>query len=269
MPRHSCPFLDWEGVLAFAHRGGASEEPENTLPAFARAVALGYTYLETDAHVSSDGAVFAFHDDILDRVTDRSGRLCDLSAAEIEAADAGHTFTLDGGSTFPRRGQGVRVPRLAALLEEWPQVRVNIDAKSDAVVAPLVELLERMEALDRVCVGSFSDARIRRARRLAGSRLCTSMGPRAVAVARVASALSARMPTLGADALQIPVRGGGVTLASPRLVRAAHRAGLQVHIWTVDDAAEMERLLDLGVDGIMTDRPAVLREVLDRRGEWS
>lgn len=262
------PFLVWEGPLAFAHRGGAIEDPENTIPAFAGAVALGYTYVETDAHVSSDGVVFAFHDEALDRTTDRGGLIGALTAVEIEAADAGHTFTADGGDSFPWRGRGLRVPRLATLLETWPQVRVNIDAKSDAVVGPLIDLLRRMDGLDRVCVGSFSDRRVARARCLAGPALCTSMGPRAVGAARLASLAVGRMPRMGADALQIPVRGGGVTLAEPRLVRAAHRAGLHVHVWTIDAEAEMEHLLDIGVDGIMTDRPAALRAVLERRGQW-
>jgi glycerophosphoryl diester phosphodiesterase len=251
-----------------AHRGGAGEEPENTLPAFARAVELGYTFLETDAHVSIDGVVFAFHDDVLDRVTDGTGRLSELLAARIEEADAGYAFSPDGGLSFPRRGQGITVPRLAGLLDAWPHVRVNIDAKSDEVVAPLVALIQRMNVHDRVCVGSFSDARLRRFRRLMSGRVCTSMGPRGISRARVASWVSGRVPRQGADALQIPPQAGRVTLAEPRLVRAAHRSGLQVHVWTIDEAPEMERLLDIGVDGIMTDRPALLREVLGRRGQW-
>jgi glycerophosphoryl diester phosphodiesterase len=209
----------------------------------------------------------AFHDDILDRVTDGRGAINSLTAAEIEAADAGYHFSPDGGSTFPWRDRGVRVPRLTELLERWPHARINIDTKSDAVVAPLIALLAEMNAFDRVCVGSFSDARIARARRLAGGRLCTSMGPRAVTAARVAS-YSGRIPRLGADCLQIPVSIRGVRLVDHVMVRAAHRAGMAVHVWTIDDQAQMELLLDLGVDGIMTDRPGRLREVLRRRGAW-
>lgn len=263
------PFLDGPTPIAFAHRGGASDQPENTLGAFAAAVALGYRYLETDAHTSRDGAVFAFHDDVLDRVCDRAGRISDLTAAEVDAADAGYGFSPDGGRTFPHRGRGVRVPRLAELLEAWPDVRVNIDAKSDAVVEPLAGLLQRMGVLDRVCVGSFSDDRLARLRRIAGGALCTSMGPRAITVARLASWASRRMPRLGADCLQVPPTQGRFRLVDRTLVTAAHRAGLQVHVWTIDEAAEMEALLDLGVDGLMTDRPAVLRRVLEGRGRWT
>lgn len=262
------PFLEWPAPIAFAHRGGAGEYPENTMAAFAHAVEeLGYTYVETDVHLSRDGVVFAFHDDRLDRVTDRHGRLADLPAAEIEAADAGHAFTPDGGRTHPWRGKGLRVPRLADLLDAWPHVRVNIDAKSDAVVEPLIWLLRHHAAFDRVCVGSFSDARLARARRLAGERLCTSMGPRAVALAWAAARLG-RMVRLGADCLQVPLRSHGVGLVDRRMLRAAHAAGLPVHVWTVDDETEMATLLDLGVDGIMTDRPALLRRVLETRGQW-
>ena len=261
------PYLDAPLPLAFAHRGGAGAEPENTLPAFGRAVDLGYRWLETDAHVTRDGHVVAFHDDILDRVTDRRGAMSELPLDEVRAADAGWMFTGDGGRTFPRRGQGIRVPMLAEILESWPDVRVNIDAKSDGVVVPLASLLRRMGVLDRVCIGSFSDARLTRVRRLLGDSVCTSMGPRAVTAARIA-AWAGRMPRLGADCLQVPPRYGRLAIVDASLVRAAHSAGLQVHVWTIDEAGEMERLLDLGVDGLMTDRPEVLRDVLRARNVW-
>lgn len=237
------------------------------MPAFAAAIQMGYRYIETDVHVSRDGAVFAFHDDVLERVTDRAGRLSELTSEEIAAADAGYSFTNDGGATFPWRGNSIQVPRLEDILESWPDVRVNIDPKTDAVVEPLMRLLRHMNAFNRVCVGAFSDSRLRRVRQLAGGALCTSMGPRAVTVARLTSWIRF-MPRLDADCLQIPASHGRVRLAEAGLVGAAHRSGLQVHVWTVDDEAEMDALLDIGVDGLMTDRPAVLRAVLQRRGQW-
>ena len=260
-------FLDWPHPIPFAHRGGAGDQPENTMGAFDAAVRLGYTYLETDVHLTRDGAVMAFHDSVLDRVTDRSGAIAGSTAEEVEQADAGYTFTQDGGRTFPHRGLGVRVPRLDDLLDAWPQVRVNIDPKSDAVVAPLVEVLRRHGAFERVCVGSFSDARIAKARALSGDRICTSMGPRATAVAW-AACRSGRIPRQGADCLQIPTHTRGILLTTPALLRAAHRGGLKVHVWTIDDQGEMDRLLDIGVDGIMSDRIGVLRDVMQRRGCW-
>jgi glycerophosphoryl diester phosphodiesterase len=251
--------------FAIAHRGGAGELPENTIPAFDRAVALGYRHIETDAHVSSDGEVFAFHDDVLDHLTDRRGALSDVPAATIAGADAAFAFNAEHG--FPHRSAGFRVPSMREILTRWPEVFVNIDTKSDAVVEPLVRLLTEVGATERVCVGSFSDARIRRVRELTRGAVCTSMGPRALATAWLASR-TGRMPALGADCLQVPPRWGRMALVDQRLVRAAHAARLQVHVWTVDAVSEMQRLLDLGVDAVMTDLPAVLRDVLRGRGQW-
>ena len=262
-PRHA--FLGRGAPLAFAHRGGAGEAPENTLAAFATAVALGYRYLETDVHLTRDGVLVAFHDARLDRVTDRAGAIAELAIADVEAADAGHSFTPDGGLSFPFRGAGIRVPRLEELLARWPDARINIDPKSDACVAPLVALVERMAAWDRVCIGSFSDRRVARVRRLSGGRACTSMGPRAVAVARAAAG-GGRVPRQGADCVQVPIRFGRVGIVTDRFLRAAHRACLPVHVWTINDEATMHQLLDLGVDGLMTDQLGLLRDVLTARG---
>jgi glycerophosphoryl diester phosphodiesterase len=260
------PFLDHPTPIAIAHRGGAEELPENTLPAFDAAVELGYHHLETDAHLSSDGVVFSFHDHVLERITDRSGRLSAVSAAEIRAADAAYHFSPDGRS-FPLRGTGVRVPTMEEVLTRWPGVFVNIDTKSDAVVQPLIALLRRLNAYDRVCIGSFSDDRLRRVRRLSGGAVCTSMGPAGITAAWLASR-SGRMPRRQADCAQVPVRARRLVVVDRRFVEAAHGAGLQVHVWTIDDAAEMTSLLDLGVDAIMTDRPRLLRDVLTARGQW-
>ncbi len=208
----------------------------------------------------------AFHDPSLDRVTDRRGAIAALSIAEVETADAGHVFTLDGGRSFPFRGRGVRIPRLEELLLRWPEVRVNIDPKADECVEPLVALIDRLAAWDRVAFGAFSDRRLRRVRALSGGRACTSMGPRAVAVARIA-ARRGRMPRQGADCVQVPRRSGPLPIVTARFVDAAHRAGLPVHVWTVNDESAMHDLLDLGVDGIMTDRPRLLRDVLAARGQ--
>ena len=265
MDRRRHPFLDVPAPVAIAHRGGAEEAPENTLEAFGAAVAMGYRFLETDAHVTRDGVVVAFHDPCLDGLTDRRGAIASLPIAEVEAADAGFAFSPDGGRSFPFRGRGVRVPRLETLLLRWPDARVNIDPKDDACVEPLVALLDGLDAWDRVNVGSFSDRRLRRIRALSRGRACTSMGPRAVAVAR-AAALVGRMPRQGADCVQVPIRVGRIRIVTRGFVRAAHRAGLPVHVWTVNDPAAMRELLELGVDGVMTDRPRVLRDVLAERG---
>jgi glycerophosphoryl diester phosphodiesterase len=245
------PFLDHPGPLAFAHRGGAGEWPENTMPAFENAVSLGYRYLETDVHATADGVLVAFHDDHLDRVTDRSGLIGALPWSEVRRARVG----------------GEAIPLLEDLLGTWPEVRVNIDPKHDRAVDPLVAVIERTAAHDRVCVAAFSDARLARFRRLTAKRVCTGTGPREIARVRIA-AYGVPTGRTGAACMQVPVRHGRVVLVDRRVLAAAHRRDLPVHVWTIDDPVEMDRLLDLGVDGIMTDRPAVLKEVLQRRGQW-
>ena len=263
MDRH--PYLGNVTAIAIAHRGGAGEAPENTMPAFAAAYALGYRHVETDVHSTADGVVLAFHDDRLDRVTNQLGVIAELNATRIAQADAGYHFTTDQGQTHPFRGRGVRIPHLEEILAAWPDLRINIDPKHDDAVIPLVRLLDRTNAWDRVCVGSFSDVRTRRIRALSRGRACTSMGPRATALARISS-LARTVPMMGADCLQLPVRQYGVRLVDPLLVDAAHRRGLSVHVWTINTEDDMNRLLDIGVDGIMTDRPALLREVFAARG---
>jgi glycerophosphoryl diester phosphodiesterase len=252
-PNAAYPFLDWPGPIPFAHRGGASEAPENTMPAFEHAVRLGYRYLETDVHVTADGELLAFHDDRLDRVTDAVGVIAELPWATVQQA------RVDGREP---------IPRFEELLAAFPDARVNVDPKHDAAVEPLAEVLRRAGAVERVCVGAFSDRRLDRLRSLVGDHLCTSMGPRQVA--RLIAA-SRRLPGVGglrAPCAQLPTHQGRMPLVTDRLIATAHRLGIQVHVWTIDDRAEMARLLDLGVDGIMTDRPQVLKDLLVERGEW-
>lgn len=245
------PFLDHPGPIPFAHRGGAGEWPENTMPAFEGAVALGYRYVETDVHVTADGVLLAFHDDRLDRVTDASGVVVDLRWSSVAKA------RVDGREP---------IPRLVDLLTTWPDLHVNIDPKHDAAVEPLAEVIAGTGAIDRVCVGSFSDRRIARLRAMLGTRLCTAMGPGAVARLRAASFGWPHTPAQ--DCAQVPMRQGRFPIVDERFVGAAHRLGVPVHVWTVDDPDAMDTLLDMGVDGIMTDRPAVLKEVLQRRATW-
>ncbi|HEX7276347.1 MAG TPA: glycerophosphodiester phosphodiesterase [Acidimicrobiales bacterium] len=244
-------YLDHPGPLAFAHRGGAADFPENTMLSFESALRLGYRYLETDVRTTSDGVLLTFHDEVLDRVTDMTGRLGDLPWSEVSKA----------------RIDGQPIPRLEEVLAAWPDARVNIDAKMDEAVAPLAEVIERVGAHDRVCVAAFTDLRLRQFRLLTGGRVCTAMGPRAIARLKGAGY---RAPTgpFAAGCVQVPLYHGRIRVVDRRFVAAAHRRGIHVHVWTIDEPAEMDRLLDLGVDGIMTDRPTVLRDVLERRGEW-
>ena len=273
MPSHSVPsprpahhvFLEHHAPLAFAHRGGTEAAPENSVAAFAAATGLGFRYLETDVHLTVDGVVVAAHDDRLDRVADTGGVIAEMRWSDVSRARL--------GGTEP-------VPRFEELLETFPHSRFNIDPKSDAVVGPLMDLLRRLDAVQRVCIGAFSDDRLAALRRRFGPALCTSAGPhesaRFVASTKVPGSVGragrradrARGASVAFDCLQVPVRHKGVELVTRRFVDTAHAHRVQVHVWTVDEPAEMHRLLDLGVDGLMTDRPSVLRGVLEARGEW-
>jgi glycerophosphoryl diester phosphodiesterase len=249
-------FLDAPVPLAMAHRGGAIEHLENTMPAFQACVDLGYRYLETDVQVTADGVLVAFHDATLERITDRTGRVDALRWSEVAEA---------------RIGGREPIVRLEDLLAAWPDVRFNLDIKAAGVLAPLVRMVRRMDVADRICLGSFSDARIAAARRLFGPAVCTSLGPRGVAALRLSSysPRAAGLVRIQAGCAQVPLQLGGRALVDERFLAAAHARGLQVHVWTVDDPVEAEQMLDLGVDGIMTDRPAMLREVLEKRGQWA
>ncbi|WP_443074849.1 glycerophosphodiester phosphodiesterase [Streptomyces sp. NBC_01431] len=239
--------------IPFAHRGGAADGIENTAAAFARAAAAGYRYFETDVHTTSDGRLVAFHDPTLDRVTDAGGRIAELPWAEVRRARVAGREPL---------------PLFEELLEAFPQARWNVDLKAESALAPLVDLIRRTGTWDRVCVGSFSEARVARAHRLAGPRLATSYGVRGVAALRLRS-YGIRVPLRpGAVSAQVPERQSGIPVVDHRFVRTAHALGLQVHVWTVNDPDRMRALLDLGVDGIMTDHLETLRTVLTDRGVW-
>jgi glycerophosphoryl diester phosphodiesterase len=238
-----------------AHRGGAIEHLENTLPAFQACVDMGYRYLETDVRVTADGVLVVFHDPTLERVTDRTGRIDTLPWSEVSTA---------------RIGGREPILRLEDLLGAWPDIRFNLDIKAAGVLAPLVRLVHRLKIADRICLGSFSDARIAAARRLFGPAVCTALGPRGVAALRLSSysPRAAGLVRIQAGVAQVPLQLGGRALVDERFLAAAHARDLQVHVWTVDTEEETTAMLDLGVDGVMTDRPAMLKELLEKRGQW-
>ncbi|MDX3630288.1 glycerophosphodiester phosphodiesterase [Streptomyces europaeiscabiei] len=247
------PYLDHPGPIAFAHRGGAADGLENTMTQFRRAVESGYRYIETDVHATLDGKLVAFHDSTLDRMTDGSGRIADLPWKDI-----GHA-----------RVAGVEpVPLFEDLLEAFPEVRWNVDIKAEPALHPLLNLIARTDSWDRVCVGSFSESRVARAQRLAGPRLATSYGASGVLGLRLRSWGVPASVRRSAVAAQVPQAQSGVPVVDHRFVRAAHARGLHVHVWTVNEPQRMHRLLDLGVDGIMTDHIDTLRKVLEDRGTW-
>ena len=251
-------YLAGPGPRAFAHRGwhtGDLAGRENSLAAFTRAVEQGFRYLETDVHATADGVLVAFHDHFLDRVTDATGRIAGLTWEQVSSA---------------RIGGREPVPRLVELLDAFPQARFNIDAKAHSAVGPLLDVLGTTAAADRICLGSFSDRRLDQLRRSAPAPVVVSLGPRQVL--RLVSAAASGRPYTAPEravAAQVPTHYGRLPVVTGRFVRTAHDAGLEVHVWTVDDPTEMRRLLDLGVDGIMTDRPDLLTQVLRQRGQWT
>ncbi|MFF0093643.1 glycerophosphodiester phosphodiesterase [Streptomyces canus] len=247
------PYLDHPGPIPFAHRGGAADGLENTAFQFGRAVETGYRYLETDVHATADGKLVAFHDATLDRVTDGAGRIADLPWADVRHA---------------RVAGKEPVPLFEELLETFPEARWNVDIKAGPALQPLLDLIERTDAWDRVCVGSFSEARVMRAQRLAGPRLATSYGTRGVLNLRLRSWGVPAALRRSAVAAQVPEAQSGIQVVDHRFVRAAHARGLQVHVWTINEPDRMHRLLDLGVDGIMTDHIDTLRKVMEERGVW-
>ncbi len=249
-------YLDHALPIAFAHRGFSLDGLENSMAAFQAAVDLGCHYVETDVHATADGVAIAFHDASLDRVTDTRGRIAELPWSRVRLA---------------RIGGVEHVPTLVEVLHTWPDLRVNIDVKSATAIAPTIAVIERERAHDRVLIGSFSGGRRRATLEGLTRPVATSASTGGVASFVLSARL--RLPragsgTAGVDCLQVPERQGGITVVDERTVALAHERGLQVHVWTINDPADMRRLLDLGVDGLVTDRVDLLRDVLVDRGQW-
>jgi glycerophosphoryl diester phosphodiesterase len=262
------PYLQHERPLFFAHRGGSLLAPENTLTAFRRGVEFGADALELDIQMTRDGELVVIHDPTVDRVTNAVGQVSSYAYDELRRLDAGYRFTPDGGQTFPFRDQGITIPRLRDVFATFPTLRVNIDLKESlpARERALWQLIQEHSAEDRVLAGSFLHAPLVRFRRLTGGRVATSGSRREIATFVTAFACrSLRLLRPAYDALQVPETHRGLRVVSPATIAAAHRLGLDLHVWTVDDPATMRRLLDWGVDGLMSDRPDLLAAVLSER----
>jgi glycerophosphoryl diester phosphodiesterase len=252
--------------LVIAHRGGAGLWPENTLYGFERAAALGVDVIETDVCATSDGEIVVMHDEQVGRTTDGSGAVRTLTLAELKRLDAGFRWTADGGRTFPFRGQGITVPTLREVFTALPSVRFNIEPKQSdpPIVAPLCRLIREYGMTDRVMVASFSGSTLEQFR-----RECPEVATSA-STAEVAAFLAMQRAGLAASyspsmqAVQVPEWAGGVHVLDREFVEAAHGRNLRVHAWTVNDEGAMRRLLDLGVDGLMSDYPDRLLKILGR-----
>lgn len=244
-------FLDHPVPIPTAHRGGSLEAPENTMRAFAHAVGLGYSHVELDVRATADLEVVVFHDATLERVAGTHGAVEQLRWRDMREVRVAGTES---------------IPRLADVLDAWPDLRVTIEMKDDAAVAPVARIVADRDAWHRVCLASFSETRLARIRRLSDGRARTSLGTWGVARLRAAGSGLPVRPAC--DVVQVPVRWRGVPIVDRRFIDGCHAAGLQVQVWTVNERVEMERLLDLGVDGIMTDRPTLLKGLLVERGQW-
>jgi glycerophosphoryl diester phosphodiesterase len=258
------PYLGGGYPRAYAHRGwhvGDLAGCENTLAAFHRAVDEGFGYLELDVHASADGVPVVHHDATLDRTTDGAGLIADLAAAALTQV------RVDGREP---------IPLLEQVLTELPTTRMTIELKAHGVVEPVLAVLERTDSWHRVCLGSYHDRRLTRARNAAGARLFTSLAQASAFGLRARAWLDALPrplsqlpgPPVQGNLAQLPRRYGALTVVDDALLRTAHAGGREVHVWTVDDPVEMGALLDLGVDGLLSDRPDLLREVLHSRDAW-
>jgi glycerophosphoryl diester phosphodiesterase len=254
--------------LFFAHRGGSGLAPENTLPAFERGLALGADALELDIQTTREGEIVVIHDQTVDRTTNGAGPVSGYTLEELRRLDAGYRFTPDDGQSYPYRGQGVVIPTMREVFERFPNTRINLDLKESSPdrERSLWELIREYEAFDRILVASGEvHQAIIRFRQFSAGRVATSASEAEIRRFFYATkARATRWLRPAYDALQIPETHRGIRIVSPAFVGAAHRLGIDVHVWTVDERSAMERLLALDVDGIMTDRPDVLAEVLAR-----
>lgn len=242
--------------LAIAHRGGAHLAPENTVAAFARSTALGLRYLESDVRLTADGELVCFHDELLDRCTTGRGRVAAHTSDQLRAR--------------VRVAGTERIPTLREALETFPDTCFTVDVKERAAIAPLARLLQRRDYAERVCLAGAWDGALQLLASQA-PHVHTALGWRSLATLLSAAKMGVQPPavTVAGRFAHLPVRLGRLPVPSPSLVRRAHRLGVRVVVWTVDEPAEMHTLLDMGVDGIITDRPDLLRSVLIGRGAWT
>jgi glycerophosphoryl diester phosphodiesterase len=265
--RRRRPFLDATLPLLFAHRGGAKLWPENTLVAFQGALDLGIVFWETDVHATRDGTLVVHHDERVDRTTNGSGAIRDMRYAEMVRLDAGYHFIDDVGR-HPYRGKGLKIPTLAEVFELSPTSRINVEIKprGRTIVRRVLQFVDHFGVHDRILVAAERDRTVKRFRRYSAERVATSASRREVVGFWLAvRARADRFFPLSFDALQVPPTYRGMTVVDRAFIRAAHRHGVQVHVWTLDAPSEIRRLLNLGVDGIMSDRPDRLANIGEPR----
>ena len=254
---------DWP--INIAHRGGAEIVPENTLEGFRKGLQVGAGVLELDVHTTADGHVVVIHDDMVDRTTEGTGPVREMTLAEIKRLDAGYRFTPDDAETFPHRGEGIRIPTLEEVYEEFVEEPINVEIKGErpGIEEAVWQVIEVAGAQERTLVVSESAPTIRRFREASSGRVATASSSMELISFYLLSRVGlSRLSKPRYQALQGPETYHGLRIATPGFIRAAHERGLRVDVWTIDSEADMRRLLGYGVDGIMTDRPDVLARVL-------
>lgn len=264
----SHPFFEVSNPVIIGHRGAAGSAPENTLASFARGLELGATILESDIHATRDGVAVLIHDSSVDRTTNGRGPVADLRLDELRDLDAGHLFSTDQGRSFPERGQGVRIPTLEDAFEAFPDAHFNLEIKAnpEALVARVIELVEKYDRAERTLLTAGENPimlELRQQRKIRNGNF--AIGASTADVLAVIKAALANLPAPeDVMALQIPEDFGGRPLVTKQLIEFAHAAGINVHVWTINQPEQMSRLLALGVDGLVTDHPERMAELLGR-----
>lgn len=251
-------------VLVIAHRGGAGLWPENTLYAFERAAEMGVDVLELDVHTTADGVLVVMHDSTVERTTDGAGAIRQMTLAELQRLDAGYRWTPDAGQTFPLRGKGLRVPTLAEVFDASPRVRFNIEPKQQepSLTPALCQMIRERGLTNRVLIGSFTSGVLEEFRRDCAEVATSASTSEVATFMALNTAHVGGAQQLAAKALQVPEYAGGVHVLTKNFIDAAHARNLQVHAWTINQPEHMQRIIALGVDGIMTDYPDRLLTVL-------
>jgi glycerophosphoryl diester phosphodiesterase len=265
IPDH--PFFEHgQDVLVIAHRGGRNLWPENTLYAYEKAVDLGVDVIEMDLHSTQDGVLVLMHDDTVDRTTDGQGPIQEYNLAELQKLDAGYNWTADEGATYPFRDQGIIIPTLEEVFSELPGVRMNIEIKQEqpSIVQPFCEMIREQGMTERVLVASFDQDTVRAFREACPEVASTAGEDEARLLYGLSLVFLGKLYSPSAEAVQVPEYSGDIHVLIPRFVRAAQGRNMDVHVWTVNDPDEMQRMLDLGVDGIITDNPDILLTLLGR-----
>lgn len=265
-PAADKPFFEQDGVLVMAHAGGKGLWPDNTLFAMQHSAALGVDVLEMDIHATQDGILVVRHDDTVDAFTEGSGKIKEMSFAELRQLDAGYGWTPDDGQTFPFRGQGIQVPSLEEVLASFPDIKFNIEIKQTEppIAKPLCDLLRAQQMTDQVLIGSFHQVALEEFRTVCPEVATSGFESEIRLFFGLNTAFLGNIYQTAVEAFQVPEYSGGLHVVTPRFVKGAHRQNIDVHVWTVNETADMERLIDMGVDGIITDYPDRLLAILGR-----